>query len=71
MVSDLLPLGLTGRQAEVLRLVAMGSSDHDTAAQLGISTRTVQKHLEVCYRRLGVENRSQAARVAWTVAASE
>jgi DNA-binding CsgD family transcriptional regulator len=69
LATDLETLGLTGRQAQVLRLVAMGSSDQDTADALGIGTRTVQKHLEHCYRRLGVENRSQAARAAWEVAA--
>jgi DNA-binding NarL/FixJ family response regulator len=53
----------------VLRLVAMGSSDQDTATALGIGARTVQKHLEHCYRRLGVDNRSQAARAAWELAA--
>jgi DNA-binding CsgD family transcriptional regulator len=69
LVSDLLALRLTRRQAEVLRLVAMGSSDQDAASALGIGVRTVQKHLEHCYRRLNVDNRSQAARAAWDVAA--
>ena len=65
LAEDLRALGLTQRQAEVLRLVAMGHSDHDAAAALGIRTRTAQKHLEHCYRALEVANRSQAARVAW------
>lgn len=68
VVSDLRPLGLTQRQAEVLRLVAMGHSDHDAAAALGIGIRTAQKHLERCYRVLGVSDRSQAARLAWAAA---
>jgi DNA-binding CsgD family transcriptional regulator len=59
--------GLTHRQAEVLQMVAMGNSDHDVGAILGISARTVEKHLERCYRALGVANRSQAARRAWAV----
>jgi DNA-binding CsgD family transcriptional regulator len=71
LVSDLLALGLTRRQAEVLRLVAMGSSDVDAASELGIGVRTVQKHLEQCYRRLHVKNRSQAARAAWVVVGEE
>jgi DNA-binding NarL/FixJ family response regulator len=66
--SDLCALGLTLRQAEVLRLIAMGHSDQDAAAALGIGLRTAQKHLERCYRALGVENRSQAARIAWDAA---
>lgn len=65
VLDDLTALGLTTRQAEVLRLVAMGRSDHDAAAALGIGVRTAQKHLEHCYRTLGVGDRSQAARLAW------
>ncbi|HEY3864855.1 MAG TPA: helix-turn-helix transcriptional regulator [Solirubrobacteraceae bacterium] len=65
VLDDLRALGLTGRQAEVLRLVAMGHSDQDAAAALGIGVRTAQKHLEHCYRVLGVSGRSQAASLAW------
>lgn len=68
VAEDLRALGLTARQAEVLRLVAMGRSDQDAAAALGIGVRTAQKHLEHCYRTLGVENRSQAAQIAWQAA---
>jgi DNA-binding CsgD family transcriptional regulator len=68
VLDDLTALGLTTRQAEVLRLVAMGSSDQDAAATLGIGARTAQKHLEHCYRTLGVSDRSQAARLAWEAA---
>jgi DNA-binding CsgD family transcriptional regulator len=59
-------LGLTRRQAEVLQLVATGASEQDIAARLKISHRTVQKHLELCYRELGVSSRSHAARIAWS-----
>lgn len=61
-------LGLTNRQAEVLRLIAMGHSSEDTAARLGIAIRTAQKHLERCYRTLNVSNRSQASQLAWATA---
>ena len=61
-------LGLTGRQADVLLLVATGASERTIAERLGISHRTVQKHLERCYRQLGVSSRSQAAAVAWATA---
>lgn len=61
----LVGLGLTPRQAEVLSLLATGSSERDIAARLGVSHRTVQKHLEHCYRRLGVSTRSDAAAIAW------
>jgi DNA-binding CsgD family transcriptional regulator len=70
VLDDLTALGLTRRQAEVLRMVAMGSSDHDAAAALRIAVRTVQKHLEHCYRALGVTGRSQAAKLAWEAAGS-
>ena len=70
VLDDLTALGLTARQAEVLRLVAMGRSDQDAAAALGIAVRTAQKHLERCYRTLRVSGRSQAARLAWEAAGS-
>jgi DNA-binding CsgD family transcriptional regulator len=57
--------GLTPRQAEVLRLVALGGSNRAAAARLGVSDRTVQKHLEHAYRKLGVSTRSDAAARAW------
>jgi IS30 family transposase len=43
----------------------VGASERDIAERLGISHRTVQKHLERCYRCLGVTNRSRAAAIAW------
>jgi IS30 family transposase len=49
----------------VLLLVATGASERTIAERLGISHRTVQKHLERCYRQLGVTSRSQAAAIAW------
>lgn len=70
VLSDLRELGLTERQAQVLRLVAMGHSDESAAATLAIAPRTAQKHLEHCYRTLEVSDRSQAARVAWATAES-
>lgn len=67
-ISALLPLGLTERQAQVLQLIAMGYSSELAASTLGISIRTAQKHLEHCYRALGVNNRSEASRVVWAAA---
>lgn len=57
--------GLTERQAQVLALVARGRSNRDAGAILGISERTAQKHLEHCYRILGVSSRSAAAEMVW------
>ena len=65
-LDQLTGLGLTTRQAEVLQLVAIGAAEQDIATRLKISHRTVQKHLELCYRQLGVNSRSQAARIAWS-----
>jgi DNA-binding CsgD family transcriptional regulator len=60
--------GLTAREADVLGLVALGGSNRDVAASLGISDRTVQKHLENAFRKLGVSTRSAAAARAWQLA---
>jgi DNA-binding CsgD family transcriptional regulator len=57
--------GLTERQAEIVTLVARGFSNAAIASRLGISARTVQKHLERAYRTLGVSSRSQAAELLW------
>jgi DNA-binding CsgD family transcriptional regulator len=57
--------GLTRREAEVLRLVALGRSNRHAASELGISGRTVGKHLEHGFRKLGVRDRSSAALRVW------
>jgi DNA-binding CsgD family transcriptional regulator len=64
-IESLRALGLTLRQAEVLQLIATGAGERDIAEQLGISRRTVNKHLELCYRALGVDRRARAAAIAW------
>lgn len=53
-------LGLSRRETEVLIEVARGSTDAQAADTLYVSRRTVQKHLEHAYRKLGVTNRSEA-----------
>jgi DNA-binding CsgD family transcriptional regulator len=58
-------LGLTPAQAKVLSLIAGGQSTSDIAGELQISERTVQKHLQGIYRRLGVSDRSAAIHRAW------
>jgi len=57
-------LGLTVREAEVLLWVGHGKGTKDIADILGMSPRTVQKHLEQIYSKLGVENRAAAAAIA-------
>jgi DNA-binding CsgD family transcriptional regulator len=61
---DLLGRGLTRRETQVVRLLANGCSDREIAAILEISHRTVQKHLQRCYAKLGVHDRAQAAALA-------
>jgi DNA-binding CsgD family transcriptional regulator len=51
---------LTDREAEVLRWVAAGKTDRDIADILAISPRTVHKHLQRVYEKLGVETRTAA-----------
>ena len=54
------PPGLTTREGEVMRWLACGKTDAEIAALLSISPRTVQKHLEHIYVKLGVETRTAA-----------
>ena len=70
LVPALVARGLTERQAEVVRVVALGGSNRDVASALGISPRTVQKHLQQAFRTLGVSTRSAAAARAWELSAA-
>lgn len=54
-------VALTPREGEILRWVAAGKTDRQIATIVGASYRTVQKHLEHIYVKLGVENRTAAA----------
>jgi len=51
---------LTGRQRELLRLVAAGHDNVSIACQLGLSPATVRKHLENAFARLEVSSRTEA-----------
>lgn len=55
--------GLTGREEEILRLVAQGFKSAAIGHLLGISPRTVTKHLEHSYVKLGCSNRVDAVRL--------
>jgi DNA-binding response OmpR family regulator len=57
-------LGLTSREGEVLSWLSKGKTNRDIAQILELSPRTVDKHLEQIYAKLGVENRTAAAAVA-------
>lgn len=59
--ASLEPLGLTRREAEVLHWVAEGKTNAEIGIILGTRLRTVKKHLEHIYDKLGIENRTAAA----------
>jgi DNA-binding CsgD family transcriptional regulator len=54
-------LNLSAREREILALVAAGKTNGEIATVLAISARTVQKHLEHIFQKLGVETRTAAA----------
>jgi DNA-binding response OmpR family regulator/DNA-binding CsgD family transcriptional regulator len=54
-------LGLTARESDVLLWLSRGKSNREMGEILGISPRTVNKHLEQVFVKLGVENRASAA----------
>jgi DNA-binding NarL/FixJ family response regulator len=57
-------LKLTEREAEVLLWISYGKSNADISDVLTVSPRTVQKHLERIFEKLGVETRAAAAAMA-------
>lgn len=59
-----LPFGLTAREAEVLRLVAEGLTNVQVAERLFRSPKTISRHLDSIYAKLGVTTRTAAARLA-------
>jgi DNA-binding CsgD family transcriptional regulator len=52
---------LTGRERDVLRLVARGEPTRRIAGQLGISGETVETHIRAGMRKLGARTRTEAA----------
>jgi non-specific serine/threonine protein kinase len=58
------PAGLSAREVEVLGLVATGMTNAQVAEKLFLSPRTVQRHLNSVYRKIGVGSRTAATRFA-------
>ena len=56
--------GLTAREVEVLGLIGEGISNQDIADRLGLSQRTVERHVSNIYLKLGLEGRSSRAAAA-------
>ncbi|MEX0311647.1 MAG: DNA-binding response regulator [Tateyamaria sp.] len=55
---------LTRREAEVLYWLTLGKTNRDISAILGLSARTVNKHLEQVFQKMGIDNRTSAAVMA-------
>lgn len=58
------PAGLTGRQVDVVRLLATGMSNRAIADRLVISPRTAEHHVQDVYTKIGVSSRAAAAMFA-------
>ena len=59
-------LGLTVRENEILRYLAVGDSDRDIAERLYISKKTVSVHVSNILRKLQVSSRIEAGKIAQT-----
>ena len=59
---------LTPREKEVLYLIAQGISRKECARLCGISPHTVAEHAKSAYRKLGIQNRVEAARLVFAAA---
>ena len=51
---------LSTKEGEVLAVTALGFTNRETAARIGVSVHAVKFHLAAVYRKLGVANRTQA-----------
>jgi DNA-binding CsgD family transcriptional regulator len=54
-------LALTPREVEVLETIASGMTNAEAARRLDLSVHAIKFHLAAIYRRLGVNNRTEAA----------
>jgi len=61
------PAGLTGREVEVLRLLAQGCTNAELAKRLHRSVKTIDHHVSAVINKLGVKTRAQAVTAASTM----
>ncbi|TLM98456.1 hypothetical protein FDZ73_23425, partial [bacterium] len=61
---DGLPITLSAREVEVLKLIAEGKSNQEISAELYLALNTVKRHAYNIYAKLGVQKRTQAVSVA-------
>jgi DNA-binding NarL/FixJ family response regulator len=59
------PGGLTAREVEVLRLVASGKTNRAIARELGLSEKTVARHVHNSLTKIGVPSRAAATAYAY------
>jgi ATP/maltotriose-dependent transcriptional regulator MalT len=64
-VTKRLPAGLTAREAEVLRLVATGMSNHEIAVELVVSDHTVRRHIQNIFAKAALSSRAAATAYAF------
>jgi two-component system response regulator NreC len=58
------PGGLTEREAEVLRLIALGHTSGEIAESLSLSVRTIESHRKHIQQKLGLSTRPELVRYA-------
>jgi len=63
--TPVLPAGLTGREVEVLQLVAAGLTNNEIASELFLSAKTVSRHLSNIFTKIGVTSRAGATAFAF------
>jgi len=57
--------GLTPRECNVLHWLAEGKRDAEIALILDLNVRTVEQHVSVCLKKIGVETRTAACAEVW------
>ncbi len=66
LLAELSARDVTPRQTEVLAWLATGRSDRAIAAMLSVSERTVHKHVQLSFGKLGVHTRAEAVQLLWS-----